>query len=1014
MDTPCSGHPGSAVDHDRPLAATAPAPSQRLSDSDIRSCLDGTGVEALVRDLEGTLGLPAAVLDRSGARLAGTPLPAICEACQRGATGRLPCATGGTPATETGAAEAAGPALCPHGLTACLTSIEADGHQIATLMVGPLVAQAPDPDRLATLRAWCGSASAPVETAPATAPETAPETAADGTSVPLLPSDRLPGLMGTLRVLAAAAGRAALAEARARAASARSERLLAERTARLHEAESRLRRIAEQVPGVVYQYRLYPDGRSCFPYASEGIRSIYGFAPEDVREDASPLYAVLHPDDHAAVCDSVRRSARDATEWHEQYRVVHPVKGVIWVEGRARPETLADGSVLWHGLILDVTERVRQDEALRTVQDRYRRVTAALRDGTFDVDLRRREADVDARFFEMLGYPDRAFPVTATEWIRRMHPEDAATVQQDLAAQIQHGDLFRIEYRTQTADGGWRWIESRGRVVEREDGRPLRLIGTNADISDRKAVEAALLESEARFRALFEHSPVAYLALDALGRITEVNDPFSTLLGYSRDNLCGQVLQAYLASATRAAGASLIAAVLKGTRDGGELTLVRADGTELAVHLVARVEYDHCGHYVRTHCVIHDITEHTRLEARLARSNADLTQFAYAVSHDLREPLRMVTGFLGLIDRRVNASMDEELRQFMDFALDGAQRMNAMILDLLEYSRLGRAETEPEPVPLEGVVADALRNLTAAIADRAAEVTVPHALPTVTGDRSELVRLFQNLIGNAVKFVPAERRPVVTVSCRNDGSGRWRLEVADNGQGVPADQRERVFGVFQRLVDRTQYDGTGVGLALCRRIVERHGGTIWIEDAPGGGTLLCFTLPKQQRPARRADDSPADADRQGLFNMLNMHQVRIVGRLKNLLDTVRRREVPAETAPGEAEFLVREVEAYRVFVHAHADAIFGHGLSPDDADPRAEADSLMFAVHRSIESLQQPSPAEPIDWVQVLKALNALLDHVSHTHSRLQALRAERVAGRRAVPAPEAWHGRAPATWGAA
>jgi signal transduction histidine kinase len=227
----------------------------------------------------------------------------------------------------------------------------------------------------------------------------------------------------------------------------------------------------------------------------------------------------------------------------------------------------------------------------------------------------------------------------------------------------------------------------------------------------------------------------------------------------------------------------------------------------------------------------------------LTRANSELEQFAYVASHDLRQPLRMVSSYLSLIERRLGAALDDEAKTFIGFAIRGAKRMDQLILDLLDYSRTGRDSKPSEPVALGDAVSDSLQILTAAIADAGAEVVVPDTLPTVMGYRGELTRLFQNLIGNAVKYRAADRRSRVEISCHKAG-GEWEIAVADNGIGIATDGLERAFGVFQRLVPADAYEGTGIGLSVCKKIVEHHGGRIWIESELGSGSVIRFTLPR--------------------------------------------------------------------------------------------------------------------------------------------------------------------------
>jgi signal transduction histidine kinase len=227
----------------------------------------------------------------------------------------------------------------------------------------------------------------------------------------------------------------------------------------------------------------------------------------------------------------------------------------------------------------------------------------------------------------------------------------------------------------------------------------------------------------------------------------------------------------------------------------------------------------------------------------LSRSNAELEQFAYVASHDLRQPLRVVSGYITLLERRFKDVLDGEGREQMAFVVDGVKRMDSMITGLLEYSRIGRNVVNGEAVPLDAAVRDALANLEPMVAASGARVEIQSGLPSVWGDRIELMRLFQNLISNAIKYVEPGVNPHVRVEWR-DEEGRCLVQVRDNGIGIPSDSAERVFGLFQRLVGRNQYEGSGIGLAICRKIVERHGGSIGVEPGYDGGSVFSFRLPK--------------------------------------------------------------------------------------------------------------------------------------------------------------------------
>jgi light-regulated signal transduction histidine kinase (bacteriophytochrome) len=225
----------------------------------------------------------------------------------------------------------------------------------------------------------------------------------------------------------------------------------------------------------------------------------------------------------------------------------------------------------------------------------------------------------------------------------------------------------------------------------------------------------------------------------------------------------------------------------------------------------------------------------------LQKSNAELEQFAYVASHDLQEPLRMITGYTTLLARRYQGKLDKEADEFIGYAVDGAKRMQGLIDDLLSYSRVGTQGKEFALVDCEGVLARTLVSLQVAVEESSARVT-REPLPTVTGDETQLGQLFLNLVGNAIKYRDGSKAPEVHISCRQKGAD-WLFAIKDNGIGIDPQHRDRLFVIFQRLHTREEYPGSGIGLAICKKIVERHGGRIWVESELGKGATFYFTMP---------------------------------------------------------------------------------------------------------------------------------------------------------------------------
>jgi len=247
-----------------------------------------------------------------------------------------------------------------------------------------------------------------------------------------------------------------------------------------------------------------------------------------------------------------------------------------------------------------------------------------------------------------------------------------------------------------------------------------------------------------------------------------------------------------------------------------------------------------------------------RTTAELASSNQELEQFAYVASHDLQEPLRAVTGYLGLIERQLGDQLEDKVRHFVDGAVQGASRMHTLITDLLALSRVGTRGQALEPADLNAVLDQTLEGLGASVRETGARIT-RDPLPILCVDAGQMAQLFQNLVGNALKF-RGERPPEIHVSA-GPKPGQWVFGVRDNGIGIESQYFERIFLVFQRLHTRKHYPGTGIGLAICKKIVERHGGAIWVESQPGEGSTFYFSIPNGENhgdPNNEHRSGPAD------------------------------------------------------------------------------------------------------------------------------------------------------------
>jgi len=369
------------------------------------------------------------------------------------------------------------------------------------------------------------------------------------------------------------------------------------------------------------------------------------------------------------------------------------------------------------------------------------------------------------------------------------------------------------------------------------------------EISERRRVEEALRESEEKYRTILENIEDGYYESDLVGNLTFFNDSICRIWQYPREELLSLNNRQYMDQENARKAFQAYNKVYRTGEPGKvcDYEIIRRDGTRRCIEASVSLRKDSSGKPIGFRGIIRDVTERKEAEEalkvkteELARSNRDLEQFAYVASHDLQEPLRMVTSYVQLLAQRYNGKLDSDADEFISFATDGASRMRKLINDLLTYSRVKTQGKALEPTDCETVLNESLDNLKMAIEENSALVT-HDSLPTVMADNPQLVELFQNLIGNAIKFRGNEP-PRIHVSAGRNGSG-WIFSVRDNGIGIAPEYSKRIFIIFQRLHNREKYAGTGIGLAICQKIVERHGGRIWVESEVGKGTTFYFTLP---------------------------------------------------------------------------------------------------------------------------------------------------------------------------
>ena len=607
----------------------------------------------------------------------------------------------------------------------------------------------------------------------------------------------------------------------------------------LRDKEQQLRTVTDNAP--VYIAQCDRDRRYRFvnkPYADRFGRTVsdlIGRHPREIMGEETYAQASPH-------MEAVLRGERP------EYVLTLPVtpEGPRVVRVAYSPESDADGAVVgFVAAIIDITERTRTTESLLIATERLDLAQRVARFGVWDWDIVSNSTVWSEEMFHLFGLDPGISSASVEVWQGILHPDDRVAAGQAIEAALREHTMLDSDYRIVTPDQQVRWINATGKATYDDSGRPVRMIGICADITERRQAEEVLRTREQQFQMMFEnHDAVMLLINPETGAIIDANGAAARFYGYDFATLISKNI-----NDINALDPNEIKTVCSRALHGERNTFIfphRIAGGETRMVEVNASPITHKGQTI-LFSIIHDITDRIRAEeqlrktlAELSRSNEELQQFAYVASHDLREPLRMVVSYTELLAKRYGNQLDDAANKFIAYAVEGATRLQRLIDDLLAFSRVGTKRQPQESAPTGELLDAAVHNLQAAIEESGAVIT-HDALPTVRADHSQLIQLFQNLVGNAIKFRRPGAPPHIHVTACNLGQ-EWQFSVADNGIGIDPQFNERIFVIFQRLHAREQYPGTGIGLAICKRIVERHGGRIWVESTPGEGTTFHFTL----------------------------------------------------------------------------------------------------------------------------------------------------------------------------
>ncbi|MCC6715667.1 MAG: PAS domain-containing protein [Gammaproteobacteria bacterium] len=631
---------------------------------------------------------------------------------------------------------------------------------------------------------------------------------------------------------------------------------------RARQDQDLLHKLSRQVPGVIYQFRCYPDGRSCFPYASDAIRDIYEVTPEQVREDASVVHALLHPEDHAGVLASMRESAATLTPWQYEYRVILPRQGMRWRRGEARPERLEDGSVLWHGFITDITDRKQVEQDLRASQERFQLVLEATHDHMWVWDIATDRMNWPGRVRESSALTAAELDTHAA-FRRRIHAEDRAVYDVSIRDALAGGkDGWECEFRLRRGDGTYDWAHGRGRVVRDEQGRAVQMIGATVDISGRKNAEAALREREQRWLLALEGSNTGAWDWDVPSGTVIYAQRWKRILGYSDEEI-GNTVEAWeklvhpedLPAARRA-----VEAVVSGQTGEyhAEHRLRCKDGSwKWTSDRGTTIERQADGKPRRVVGALIDISDRKQAEADRAQLQAQLMQsqkmeaigqLSGGIAHDFNNILGIIMGNIDLAMMHARSAHGASVIEYLMGIQEAGERARDLVKKMLVFSRR-RGDSDARPIALQGILSEVKTILARTFPSgiQIAEHIDPDA-PPVCIDPTDIHQVMLNLAINARDAIGEHGRIDVTLrhrrktaevcsACREDIRGEYvELTVSDTGAGIATEDLAWIFEPF--FSTKEMGKGSGMGLSMVQGIVHKAGGHILVDTVPGAGTSV--------------------------------------------------------------------------------------------------------------------------------------------------------------------------------
>ncbi|WNH12460.1 PAS domain-containing protein [Thalassobellus suaedae] len=629
-------------------------------------------------------------------------------------------------------------------------------------------------------------------------------------------------------------------------------------------AEKQLKRINENIPAAVFRYVAYSNGTSKLLYYTKKLNQLYDL-PEDLSLDGDNIKLVwnkIHPDDLTKVQAAVEKSKRELSEYKADYRIINDNGKTKWLSASGSIFFSNDEETVWDTAVFDVTEEKLASIKLEEINNQLKKAQKIGKLGYWKHNLDQDSLTWSTEIYNLLELDENKTTPSFELFYNMLHPEDKQQFYEESTKAQVENKVALIEHRILLPDDRIKWFELTTGIEDFNLKNEKIREWVVQDITEQKLLSISVEESNNRFRLATQATADIIWDWDIKENRILFGENFSKFI--KNDFEDDQIKSDYfIRKCIHANDRSRVRKSLMNALNNEEdywkckYRVKSNQGDYLYIQDNALIIRDKKGKALRMVGAMNEITEQKEQTKKLRqlnkilkiksldliRSNDDLEQFAYVASHDLQEPLRMITSFLTLLEKRYEDKLDDKAKTYIHFAVDGAKRMRTIILDLLDYSRVGKTESKLTNVDVNELVNDVINFNHRTISKLNATIKVEE-LPIINSYNSELTHVFSNILGNALKYQVPNIKPEIIISC-SDIKTHWEFSIEDNGIGIDEKYTDQVFVIFKRLHSKEEYSGTGIGLAISKKIINTLGGEIWIEKAKKQGSIFKFTIKKQ-------------------------------------------------------------------------------------------------------------------------------------------------------------------------